>query len=169
MIRLLLADCRAVLATLPAESVQCVVTSPPYWGLRDYGVDGQLGLEPTPELYVQHLAFDPVRQRTMPRGTRVRTPTRNSRTVWTIPTRPYAKAHFATFPPALVEPCLLAGSRPGDTVLDPFAGAGTVGLVAERLGRDAVLIELNPVYAEMARRRITEEAPLLVKLAGDTT
>src|SRR5512146_49848 len=60
---------------------------------------------------------------------------RNRRTVWTVPTRPYADAHFATFPEKLVEPCVLAGSRPGDIVLDPFGGSGTTGRVAVSLGR----------------------------------
>ena len=159
---------------------------------------------------------------------------RNRRTVWTVATQPFKGAHFATFPPALIEPCILAGSaaqacetcgaawgrvvdrvpgvtestvRPKQTagmdsttstlsysggsaswqergpksidrgfaprcdcetntgagrsiVLDPFGGAGTTGLVADRLGRDAILCELNPTYAEMARRRITDDAPL---------
>ena len=85
---------------------------------------------------------------------------RNRRTVWTIPTAPYRGAHFATFPPALIEPCILAGSKRGDTVLDPFGGAGTTGLVADRLGRNAVLCELNPAYATMARHRITDDSPL---------
>jgi DNA modification methylase len=88
-------------------------------------------------------------------------PTRNKRTVWTVTTKPFKGAHFATFPPDLIEPCIKAGSRPGDTVIDPFGGAGTTGLVADRLGRDAVLIELNPEYAEMARQRIKQDAPLL--------
>ena len=85
---------------------------------------------------------------------------RNRRSVWTVATQPFKGAHFATFPPALIEPCILAGSKRGDTVLDPFGGAGTTGLVADRLGRNAVLCELNPAYAEMARRRITDDAPL---------
>jgi DNA modification methylase len=86
--------------------------------------------------------------------------TRNKRSVWTVSTQRYRDAHFATFPPKLIEPCILAGSAKGDTVLDPFGGAGTTGLVADRLGRNALLIELNPKYAEMARRRITDDAPL---------
>jgi DNA modification methylase len=162
---------------------------------------------------------------------------RQKRSVWTIPSAPFSEAHFATFPPALVEPCLQAGTsargacpacgapwrreverlaqpsedwhfKPGDdpvgrirprgkngdthaawkalhpdttlgwaptcacaptpvpcVVLDPFAGAGTVGLVADRLGRDAILIDLSPTYAAMAERRIREEAPLLTAVA----
>ena len=79
---------------------------------------------------------------------------KNSRNVWTIATRPFPEAHFATFPPELPERCIKAGCPDGGTVLDPFGGAGTTGLVAQRLNRNAVLIELNPEYAGMARRRI---------------
>jgi len=126
---------------------------------------------------------------------------RNRRSVWEIAPQPFAEAHFATFPPALVEPCILAGTsehgccarcgapwarivdrrrersgartlgwkascdcgagRAPATVLDPFGGAGTTGLVADRLGRDAILIELNPDYAAMTERRIRGEAGLL--------
>jgi DNA modification methylase len=80
--------------------------------------------------------------------------TKNRRSVWTVPTRPYKGAHFATFPPDLIEPCILAGCPEGGTVLDPFGGAGTTGLVATQAGRDAVLCEINPEYVEMARTRI---------------
>ncbi len=78
----------------------------------------------------------------------------NKRSVWEVGTQPFSEAHFATFPPALIEPCILAGSPAGGMVLDPFGGAGTTGLVSERLGRDSTLIELNPEYADIARRRI---------------
>lgn len=81
--------------------------------------------------------------------------TRNKRSVWTIAPKPYKEAHFATFPPALVKPCVLAGSQPGSVILDPFAGAGTVGVVAKQHGRHFVGFELNPTYADMARKRIT--------------
>lgn len=87
-------------------------------------------------------------------------PGRNLRSVWNIATTPFPEAHFATFPKKLVEPCVKAGSRPGDTVLDPFAGSGTTGVVALRLGRSFIGIELNPQYAELARRRIADDAPL---------
>jgi DNA modification methylase len=80
--------------------------------------------------------------------------TRNKRSVWTVPTSPFSEAHFATFPPDLITDCVAAGCPPGGIVLDPFGGAGTTGLVADRLGRDAILIELNPEYAAMAERRI---------------
>lgn len=270
-------DALAILPTLPAESVQCVVTSPPYWQLRDYGVPSQIGLEPTPEQYVDDLVaifaevrrvlrkdgtlwlnlgdshvarpgqgaiFDTMtlnRAKRRPRGhgrwgagskhapglkpkdlvgipwqvafalraagwwlraeiiwakpnpmpesvtdrpTRAHeqvfllsrsaryfydadavaepatSRSRNLRSIWTIPTEAFHDEHFATFPKRLVEPCVKAGSRPGDVVLDPFAGSGTTGLVALRLGRSFVGIELNPTYAEMARRRIEDDAPL---------
>lgn len=98
--------------------------------------------------------------------TEVRQGGRNKRSVWTVATFAYPDAHFATFPPALIEPCVVAGSRRGDVVLDPFGGAGTTGLVADRLGRDAVLIELNPEYADMARERIRSDAPLFASEAS---
>lgn len=313
------ADALATLRTLPSESVQCCVTSPPYWGLRDYGVAGQLGLEPTFDEYLSKLlaiftqvrrvlrsdgtlwvnlgdaycsgggtghqgkhgqrgdrshtqrallhhssarlsvqskdllgipwrvAFalqshgwrlrsdiiwhkpnpmpesvrdrptksheylfllskhadyyydaaaiqEPVTGTAKPRGhgihAKAKFPSgwashterahteilgrypqpkqnasfssairhlvsrRNKRTVWTIPTAPFRGAHFATFPPALVQPCILAGSRPGDLVLDPFAGSGTTGCVALALGRRALLIELNPDYVRLIRARL---------------
>lgn len=90
---------------------------------------------------------------------------RNKRTVWTVPTMPFKGAHFATFPTALIEPCIKAGSKQGDIVLDPFGGAGTTGLVADRLGRDAVLCELNPKYADIARDRIQADNPLFTEVA----
>lgn len=79
---------------------------------------------------------------------------RNKRSVWSIVTQPFSGAHFATMPPELAETCIKAGCPKGGTVLDPFGGAGTTGLVADRLQRNAVLIELNPEYAAMARKRI---------------
>jgi len=80
--------------------------------------------------------------------------TRNRRSVWTVATRPYKGAHFATFPPALIEPCILAGSRPGDIVLDPFMGSGTTAQVALQHGRQYLGCELNPKYAELQNERI---------------
>lgn len=304
-------DSRTVLATLPDASVQCCVTSPPYFGLRDYGHDGQIGLEPTPDAYVAEMValFREVRRVLTDDGTvwlnlgdsyaaqggahggrddnqtgvgakrlhiegsgdkaprrppdgvkpkdligipwrvafalqadgwylrsdiiwhkpnpmpesvtdrptkaheyvflltkssryfydagaiaepseepkRVRAnriggashkerqqhseggvfmgaQTRNARTVWSITTQPFSGAHFATMPPELAERCIRAGSRAGDTVLDPFGGAGTTGLVADRLGRDATLIELNPAYAALARQRITNDSPMFAEV-----
>ena len=328
-VSILIGDCRDVLRSLPDESVHCVVTSPPYFGLRDYGVAGQIGLEPTPDAYVRELvavfgalrrvlrtdgtawlnlgdsyaggghggggsyaadranwravptrsgqraAVDGLKAKDligipwrvafalqadgwylrqdiiwakpnpMPESVRDRctkaheylfmlskseryhydadaiaedaiysglanqdesgfkdprsfngkhkggyrtadkqrghgrrhagfndrwdqmerseqcSGRRNKRSVWSVATHPYPDAHFATFPPALIEPCILAGCPEDGTVLDPFGGAGTTGLVADRLGLDAILIELNPDYAAMADRRIRDEAGLM--------
>jgi len=78
---------------------------------------------------------------------------RNKRSVWTVPSAPYSEAHFATFPPNLIKPCILAGSKTGDTILDPFGGSGTTGQVATELGRDAILVELNENYIPLIRAR----------------
>ena len=306
-------DCLTSLRRLPSGGVRCCVTSPPYWGLRDYGVAGQLGLEPTPDAYVAGMVevFREVRRvlaedgtlwlnlgdtfatqggahgartdnqrgvgakrthalgggdkeaRTAPDGYKPKDllgipwsvafalradgwylrsdivwhkpnplpesvtdrptkaheyvflltksaryfynadgiaepsvsdprrpsvarggfagktdgpdapagrnafravrPTRNARDVWTIAVRPYPGAHFATFPEELPRRCILAGSAPGDTVLDPFAGTGTTGAVAVGLGRSAILCELNPAYIELARQRI---GPMLCEVAA---
>jgi len=258
-------DVRKELRKLQDNSVQCVVTSPPYWGVRDYGVTGQIGAEPVLQDYVNTLVevFREVRRVLRPdgtlwlniantyssggrtwrdddaknkgRGMSYRPPTpeglkpkdligvawmvamglqldgwylrndiiwqkpncqpesvkdrltvsheylfmfskeerywfdqeairesrkdgtgfKNRRSVWSINTEAYAEAHFAVFPTELVRPCILAGSRPGDIVLDPFFGAGTVGLVATELGRRCIGIELSEDYVAMARRRIS--------------
>jgi DNA modification methylase len=147
---------------------------------RAYYFDAAAIAEPLPESSVkryQHAVdtneqFDPTRHKSI---AGVQTPmqiltkaaagvlergTRNKRTVWTVPTQAYAGAHFATYPEPLVEPCVLAGSRVGDTVLDPFTGSGTTGAVALRLGRSFVGCELNPEYAELARTRIGAALPL---------
>jgi DNA modification methylase len=345
-VTILCGDCRDVLRELPAASVHCVVTSPPYWGLRDYGTVGQIGLEPVPDAYVatmvevfrevrrvlrkdgtlwlnlgdsyaggggfcatapstatsksgkygtagaamksvgfvvglkakdlcgipwrvafalqadgwylrqdiiwskpnpmpesvtdrctkaheylflmakseryyfdQEAISEPITQSTVERlsqptleqqegswrvpgktngpmkavlpkraarGKALTSPrqdgspwnenggrgffpnadlTRNKRSVWEVTTQPFSEAHFATFPPALIEPCILAGCPKDGTVLDPFGGAGTTGLVADRLQRNAVLIELNPQYVAMTRRRIESDAPLFAVVA----
>lgn len=270
-VRIINADVLAGLAELPDESVHCVVTSPPYWGLRDYGVDGQIGLEPTPDQFISRMVgvFREVRRvlrkdgtcwlnlgdtyakdknmigvpwrvafalqdngwvlrsdivwnkpNAMPENVSDR-PTkaheyvfllaksaryyydaaaiqedavsdhpsgngfkrdarltyqnsfgegrgnsmqwkgvggpRNKRTVWTIATKPFDEAHFATFPPELPELCIKAGCPVGGTVLDPFSGAGTTCLVADRLQRNGIGIELNPEYAAMSQRRIAAD------------
>ena len=303
-------DVLTMLKTLDTESVHCCVTSPPYWGLRDYGVEGQLGLEKTPQEYIakivevfrevrrvlrkdgtcwlnigdsycgsgrgwgqnpkqmsnrgslsvtQHHAsggdtkplgydygkpkdlclipfrlaialqedgwwvrsdiiwakpnpmpesvtdrptksheymflltksakyyFDQeaVKEKDHPDGRKqtVRLATdrfkaigntyqdneherwsgsRNIRSVWTIPTQPTPEAHFATFPEALIVPCIKAGCPEGGTVLDPFFGSGTTGIVAKKLNRKWVGIELNPEYIKIAERRIEKECGLL--------
>lgn len=259
---LLVGDCLGSLRLLSAGSVHTCVTSPPYFGLRDYGHDGQIGLEETPAQFVAklvavfaevqrvlrddgtlwlnlgdswknkqllgvpwrvalalqdfgwylrqeliwdkpnqmpenvpdrctkshehifllsksaHYYFDQcaIREPAVQAG-RVRndrfggnkygkgvkhsdgsmftgSDTRNRRSVWTVPTRPFRGAHFATFPEQLIEPCILAGAPAGGVVLDPFMGAGTTAVVAERLGRQWVGCELNPTYADMALDRI---------------
>ena len=86
---------------------------------------------------------------------------RNRRSVWTVSTKPYSGAHFATFPPDLIEPCILAGSKPGDVVLDPFGGSGTTAGVALKHGRQAVLCELNPEYAALIPDRVADVHPHL--------
>lgn len=83
---------------------------------------------------------------------------RNRRSVWTVPTAPYSGAHFATFPPALIEPCILAGSRTGDLVLDPFMGSGTTAQVAQALGRRWLGCELNDDYSRMQQERTAQSA-----------
>jgi len=299
---ILVGDVRHILSTLPDESVQTVVTSPPYWGLRDYGSDGQLGQEDTPYEFVANLvsifreikrvlakdgtvwlnlgdsyvgtgnkgdykdpkyangrngqqvalnnkvdglkskdlvgipwrvAFalqddgwylrsdiiwhkpnvmpEPVRDRptkaheymfllskspkyhydyeaireegVIPAGTKgakgsaerfamdkvnsrppeykVYDGMRNKRTVWTVRTKPFKGAHFAVYPTELIEPCVLAGSKAGDTVLDPFSGSGTTGIVALTNGRNYIGIEINPAYAALSEQRITDEVGLL--------
>jgi DNA modification methylase len=83
--------------------------------------------------------------------------TRNARNVWTITPKPFKGAHFATMPIELAERCIKAGTRQGDTVLDPFGGAGTTALAAAKLGRESVLIELSPAYVEMAVHRLNTD------------
>jgi len=85
---------------------------------------------------------------------------RNRRSVWEVATRPFSEAHFAVMPVTLAEICVKAGAPEGGRVLDPFGGAGTTALAADRLGRDAVIVELNEEYADIAERRLREDAPL---------
>ncbi len=259
-IKIITGDCREVIPALPAESVDCVVTSPPYFWLRDYEVEGQIGHEDTVDAFVDTIAgvFDAVRPvlkstgvvwlnlgdtyysgNGQPTGSDPRSPSRNfsrvklrpvdqsgwdipkkslcgvpwrvalemqrrgwtlrSDVVWCRPTalaepsvkdRPgrqheylflFSKSrrywfdrtalneesvwhiahqrglgiHSAAFPEALAEQCILSGCPEGGLVLDPFGGSGTTGLVAERLRRNATLVELNPSFADDARRRVT--------------
>ncbi len=88
----------------------------------------------------------------------------NLRNVWTIATAAFSEAHFATFPPALVEPCIKAGCPKGGMVLDPFGGAGTTGLVADRLGHSCILFELNPEYAAIAERRLRADGGMFMDI-----
>ena len=90
--------------------------------------------------------------------------TRNKRSVWTVNTNPYKEAHFAVFPTDLIEPCIKAGCPKDGHVLDPFGGSGTTGLVADRLNRNATIIELNKDYVEIAEDRLMGETPLFTKV-----
>jgi site-specific DNA-methyltransferase (adenine-specific) len=254
-------DASVILRTFPNSFFQACITSPPYWGLRDYRIHGQIGAEEDPGMYIERLVGifaevyrvlkddgtlwlnigdsytsgnrtyrapdkkNPVRQMSyraktpvglkakelvgipwrlafalqeagwylrsdviwekpncMPESVKDR-PTRsheyiflltkspkyyydaasmrerngrNRRTVWSVPTEPFPEAHFATFPPTLITPCILAGTRPHDWVLDPFFGSGTVGVVCEQQQRNYIGIELNPQYIQIAVKRIRE-------------
>lgn len=264
--RIIVDDTRKALAGMDTGVFQACISSPPFWGLRDYNIDGQIGAEPLLENYIQDLTavFREVRRtladdgvlflnlgdtytsggrayrapdaKNPARAMSFRAPTpaglkpkdligvpwrvafalqadgwylrseiiwykpncqpesvkdrptrshehvflfskseqyyydqeavkepsadqkgwRQQRDVWCINTEPYAGAHFAVFPPALVRPCVLAGTHIGDHVLDPFFGSGTTGLVCLELGRDCTGIELNPEYARLARGRLGE-------------
>lgn len=92
---------------------------------------------------------------------------RNKRDVWTIPVRPFKEAHFAVMPEAIVEPCILASSRPADTVLDPFTGSGTVAVVSLRHNRNFIGTELSPEYAQIALNRIKDANPLINTVTVD--
>ena len=88
----------------------------------------------------------------------------NKRSVWTVTTKPYQEAHFATYPPELIKPCILAGCPEGGTVLDPFGGSGTTAQVASQLNRNAVLCELNPEYVEIAKSRLKHSLGMFLEL-----
>ena len=118
-----------------------ICTDDPRFGGPRIKYDGKTGLTASPEFQGQRSAVT-IRE------------TRNKRSVWTVTTKPFKGAHFATFPPDLIEPCILAGSAPDTLVLDPFSGAGTTGVVAVQHGRRYIGIELNPDYLEMSRKRI---------------
>ena len=205
-------DCRETMRAWAADGVraQMCVTSPPYFGLRDYGHPGQLGLEQTPEAYIAAMVevfrcvrdvladdgtlwlnigdsyaangrsglntgwadrakeysggghrAEPSRHRGEKRVPDMRGGDKLRPDVWTVPTSTYKGAHFATFPPALIEPCVLSGSRPGDIVLDPFMGSGTTAAVALQHGRQYLGCELNPAYQPLQDARIaTSVGPL---------
>jgi DNA modification methylase len=280
LIKILVGDCIKKLKTLLNQSINTCITSPPYWGLRDYGESKQLGLEDTPEEYVANLvqvfkevkrvlrddgtvwlnlgdsylqnkqlgglpwrvAFalqqdgwylrqdiiwhkpNPMPESVTDRCTKsheyifllsksskyyfdnesikedsIYAPNktheierakgyydgkwsnpekgsrhdgsfkairekRNKRSVWTISPKPFKDAHFATFPIDLIEPCVLAGCPEGGTVLDPFGGSGTTGIVANNHFRNSILIELNSNYVELAKKRIEENGQLFCDL-----
>ena len=89
---------------------------------------------------------------------------RNKRSVWTVTTKPFKGAHFATFPMDLIEPCVLAGCPEGGTVLDPFGGSGTTAIVANKHNRNAVLCELNEEYVGIAKERITNTLGMMASI-----
>lgn len=264
-------DAMLALQKIPSGSVQCIITSPPYWGLRDYGIEGQIGLEENLQQYINKLVGvfseakrvlkdsgilwlnigdgytsgnrgyrapdkkNPARAMSvrpdtpdglkpkdllgipwrlalalqadgwylrndiiwnkpnaMPESVKDR-PTRsheyvfmltkkekyyydyqavkengrNRRTVWNINTAPFSEAHFATFPPALIEPCILAATKEQDFILDPFFGSGTVGVVCQEHGRRFIGIELNEAYVEIAKKRLKADSVPVLKVAGE--
>jgi DNA modification methylase len=95
-------------------------------------------------------------------GTVMVNETRNKRSVWTVNTKPYKGAHFAVFPEELIEPCILAGSRAGDVVFDPFMGSGTTAQVAQQLGRKYLGCELNPDYKPLQDKRVAQQSLELI-------
>jgi len=131
---------------------QEAVREPHLWAGRDKRADGQRheskGLCETGNYATNAVCYHP-------NG-------RNIRTVWTIPTQPTPEAHFATFPEALIVPCIKAGCPEGGIVLDPFGGSGTTAIVAKKLQRKSILIELNPEYIKIAEKRIEKECGLLI-------
>ena len=279
-IKILQGNCLETLSSLEEKSVNTCVTSPPYWGLRDYGNGDQLGQEETPEKFVENLVnvFREVRRVLRDDGTvwlnigdsylankqlsgipwrvafalqadgwylrqdiiwskpnpmpesvtdrctkaheyifllsksakyyydneaikedsaesskdrlnqdiknqkgssRVPGKTngamhavggekRNKRSVWSIPVASYSEAHFATYPPKLIKPCILAGCPEGGTVLDPFGGSGTTAQVASNLNRNAILCELNPEYVEIAKGRLHDSLGMFLDMTVET-
>jgi DNA modification methylase len=131
--------------------------NPEYAGRYSYGFGGSKNHE------MAETGFGATR----PIGEREYDGKRNKRDVWTVPTKGYDGAHFAVYPTALIEPCILAGSREGDTVLDPFSGSGTTGVVALRNGRNYLGCELNPEYAELSRKRISDDCGMFGEVTVD--
>lgn len=105
--------------------------------------------------YIQHSAGGHNKDGLAACGQKPVAETRNRRSVWNVATRPYKGAHFATFPPALIEPCILAGCPVGGVVLDPFGGSGTTAGVALAHGREAIICELNPEYGALVPDRVS--------------
>jgi DNA modification methylase len=93
---------------------------------------------------------------------------RNKRSVWAVATQSYSEAHFATYPPELIKPCILAGCPEGGTVLDPFGGSGTTAQVASNLNRNAILCELNPEYVEIAKGRLHDSLGMFLDMTVET-
>lgn len=180
--RILIGDSRDALALVDSESVQCCVTSPPYWGLRDYEHPDQLGAEESPEQYVANLIaiLREVRRVLRPDGTfwlnvddgyarnggvgvcgpnaKVGNTKKliQKRNCWLLGPSTGSGSHPAVFPHELARRCILLGSRPGDVVLDPFSGSGTTGIVAVELRRKAILLELNETYARQSEANLRQ-------------
>lgn len=170
------------LREMPDESVQCCVTSPPYWGLRDYGVDGQLGLEETPEQFagtpskvcgecgapwqrVTESEFVPQEDVAQSDALQRSAEGLDQSSGWADTPRGTTKRTTLG-----VEPTCECNAEPVPSVVfDPFAGAATTGLVATRHNRDFIGIELNPEYVELGRDRIRNDAPLLNEPAEQIT
>lgn len=126
-------------------------------------VSGLHGRHGRPEAYPEH------ERRTKPRGHERPHDgfnDRNCRNVWNIATQPFSEAHFATFPVALAERCIKAGCPKGGLVLDPFGGAGSTAVAADRLAREAILIEINPDYADIAKARLEKDAGMFANVAA---
>lgn len=155
-LRIIQGDCSEKLKEIPDSSVHTCVTSPPYYGLRDYGAARWEGGADD----CGHIMTVERHDYGKSESEIAALPGRNRRSVWTLATAGYPEAHFATYPPRLIRPCVLAGCPAGGVVLDPFAGSGTTGKVALELGRSAILIELNPEYIEMIERRCRVNLPL---------
>jgi DNA modification methylase len=142
-----------------------------------YYYDAEAIKEPSLNLGVTDIRFggskygdsDDPKHATKSGNTYVDSGKRNARSVWRIATKPYAEAHFATFPIELPERCIKAGSREGDTILDPFIGSGTTAWVARHLGRQSVGCELNADYLEIAARRLSQQSLLAEGAAGVAT
>lgn len=142
MNKIICGDALTVLRTLPDKCCRCCVTSPPYFNLRDYGVSGQIGLEPTMQEYIARLVevFAEVKRVLTDDGNcENNTGKRRMRSVWNMATTASGGVtHYAKFPNELAERCILCGTAEGDVVLDPFVGSGTSCRVANRYGRQYI-------------------------------
>lgn len=177
-------DALELLKTLPDECAHMCVTSPPYYGMRDYNVDGQVGLEDTPKAYIYYdrkAVMEPMAEASIERGRRGRSAHnkyvefetnqninkacahtappgktfRHKRDIWSVSTNSYKmQEHYAMYPEKLIKPCILAGSPVSGIVLDLFFGSRTTGAATKKLGRHYLGIELKPEYCDAARQRI---------------
>lgn len=148
------------------ETVFLFAKSPHYFydadAIKEKAYSGQLARSFRGGAYVHGATFDNSSggNRTVKGNQKIEGLQRNKRTVWTVATKPFKDAHFATFPEGLIEPMILAGSARGGVVFDPFMGAGTTALVARKWGRHYIGSELNPEYVEIAMRRLAQPQQL---------